>query len=98
MDKQKKSLFLALVSSNYLLESNNSSSSDFSSEEEQSRDIFLTAFTYISPEWNPRYVGYLNLISQYSNLEFWKHFRVSRATFSMLLDILSENNFRSNVV
>ncbi|KAK4017179.1 hypothetical protein OUZ56_032130 [Daphnia magna] len=50
MDKQKKSLFLALVSSNYLLESNNFSSSDFSSEEEQSRDIFLTAFTYISPE------------------------------------------------
>jgi|688.fasta_scaffold1542466_2 hypothetical protein len=39
-----------------------------------------------------RHFGYLNVTSLYSDADFFRHFRVTRATFQYLIDYL-QNNF-----
>lgn len=48
-------------------------------------------------EEHPKQMGYLNVISQYSDRDFWRHFRVSRSTFEKIIDFLNSVQFRSRV-
>jgi hypothetical protein len=56
-----------------------------------------SAFACLVPKCHPRQVGYLNVVLLYSDKDFWRHFRVTRATFGLLLDHLRAGNFRTNV-
>lgn len=96
MEKSRKNLFIALVASNYLLEAKDLNLS--SSREDEDDGIFIAAFACLVPECHPRKIGYLNVVSLYSDVDFLRNFRVTRATFGLLLHYLRVVNFRSNVV
>ncbi len=48
-------------------------------------------------EEHPKQMGYLNVISQYSDRNFWRHFRVSHSTFEKIIYFLNSVQFRSRV-
>jgi hypothetical protein len=96
---RKSLVILGTAVSNLLTANEDSSSSSSSSEDDdiQVRAVFFNAFASLVPEVHPRQVGYLQVISQYSCQDFWRHFRVSRASFGLLLHHLQTDNFRSEV-
>lgn len=48
-------------------------------------------------EEHPRQIGYVNMIDDYSDLDFWGHFRVNRSTLNKIIQFLHSGEFRSNV-
>ena len=46
---------------------------------------------------HPKQTGYLNVVSKYSNRDFWCHFRVTRSTFDVIIHFLISVQFRSHV-
>lgn len=72
MEKSRKNLFIALVASNYLLEAKDLNLS--SSREDEDDGIFIAAFACLVPECHPRKIGYLNVVSLYSDVDFWRNF------------------------
>lgn len=67
--------------------------SNYEDEDEES----LAMMTYIEIERHPRQVGYLDVISLYSDADFFRHFRLTRRTFHYLLSYLQDNNFRAEI-
>ena len=57
----------------------------------------VVALASVIQESHPRQTGYLRVIMEYSNNDFWRHFRVSRATFNYLLRFMERNKFRSEI-
>lgn len=90
MDANK---LLAIVCVSEMLMESSSSSED--SEEDDNKKIF--ALASVIRETHPRQTGYLSVIMEYSNSDFWRHFRVSQATFNYLLRFMEKNKFRSEI-
>lgn len=79
-----------------LLDSDSSSGESDNEMEELAVIVMArSCLTASFPERHPRLPGYLNHILEYSDRDFWRHFRVSQDTFSF---ILNGNNFRPGVV
>ena len=72
-------MILGTVVSNPLTANEDSSSSSSEDDDIQVRAVFVNAFVSLVSEVHSRQVGYIQVISQYSCQEFWRHFRVSRA-------------------
>lgn len=73
---------------------------ELSSEEDDSEfedEGILTLIGTYGIERHPRHVGYLHVISLYSDADFFRHFRVTRATFQYIFLYLQNNDFRSQV-
>ena len=95
MDNKKLLLSVAAIQSvQEVLETSSDSSSDDANENRP--EHFLVACCI--RESHPRQTGYLQVVSSYSDRDFWRHFRVSRATFHNILDFMRDESFRSNVV
>ncbi len=65
-----------------------------SSDEYELDDNHLVIAGLVLPESHPKQTGYFQVISSYSNSDFWRHFRVTRATFNLLLDLFIREKFR----
>lgn len=91
-DKRTLCLFL----SQYVFDGIQSSSEESDSDSEDTE--LLTVIGSTEMERHPRQVGYLNVISVYSDADFFKHFRVTRTTFQYLLAYLQDNNFRCDII
>lgn len=48
-------------------------------------------------EDHSRQRDYLKIIGLYSDLDFWRHFRVTRSSFTLILDFLKSIDFPSDV-
>ncbi len=70
--------------------------SDTSSDSEHETLHIISASSI--RENHPRQTGYIQVVFTYSDADFWRHFRVSRATFRLLIDFMKSENFRSSVV
>lgn len=68
---------------------------DSSDDEENKTSMAVIASIEI--EIHPRQVGYLNIISLYSDNDFYRHFRITRTTFLYVLCYLQDENFRSDI-
>jgi hypothetical protein len=69
------------------------SSSDETVDEELSDTETLLTFHVLSgTEPHPKSKGYLELISQMNDCDFWRTFRVSRESFKLITDFLSNHN------
>ena len=77
-------------------DSSSDSSMDDSDDDDFEAEIVACA-SFIAED-HPKQTGYLELVSQYSDCNFWRHFRVSRATFGYLIEFLNTADFRTNVV
>lgn len=84
---------LAIVCVSKMLMDISSSSEDPEGDEQMN----VVALASVIQESHPRQTGYLRVIMEYSNNDFWRHFRVSRATFNYLLRFMEKNKFRSEI-
>ena len=84
-------------------EINESSSSSDSSDSEEEFETTTTnnivgLALNICHEVHPRQENYRTVINMYSDLDFWRHFRVTRSTFDKVVDCLNRGGFRSSVI
>ena len=68
-----------------------------SSDEDEDVITDHAAMAVTFHETHPKQTGYLNVISTYSDADFWRHFRVTRSTFEFILKFLNDNRFRDQV-
>ena len=69
------------------------SSSSVDSDSSEEEDLQFLQFSWelenvfrcIEPECHPVHIGYMQTVATYSDREFWRHFRVTRSTFQILM-------------
>jgi hypothetical protein len=88
---------ICLLLSQYSMELLDSSTEEGDSNDEEENDTCLAVIASIEIEKHPRQVGYLNVISLYSDNDFYRHFRITRTTFLYVLCYLQDENFRSDI-
>jgi hypothetical protein len=67
-----------------------------SSDDEENKTS-LAVIASIEIEIHPRKVGYLNIISLYSDNDFYSYFTITRTTFLYVLCYLQDENFCSDI-
>ena len=86
---------LYLLTTQYAIEHLFDSSTD--DEDSDEDEECMGVLNSIVIERHPRQVGYLNVISLYSDNDFFRHFRVTRSTFLYILNYLQDQDFRSEI-
>lgn len=73
-----------------VMQSLESDDSTFTDSEDSDSDFanLLAFYTFSGTEDHPRHRGYLNVIAEFNDLEFWRHFRVSRSSCRLITDFL----------
>ena len=92
---ENKTIVVATTIAHHLFDSILNSSSSEEDDVADNRHVVLAGL--VLPESHPKQTGYLKVISSYSNSDFWRHFRVTRATFGLILGIFTRENFRTAV-
>ena len=51
-------------------------------------DVYLKVASAFFPEEHPKQENYLDVVSKYSDRDFWRHFRCTRSTFELIISHL----------